>query len=889
MRTSLWILSFTCVFINLEQMRSQDNVAIVDAYLLSQVQKNTLNNIEYIVTNEHVSELSNVHHYYFSQSLFGIEIVGTNSSIHLSSANKIIFESNHFLEDLTSRRLGNPTPNLSATQVVSSVANQMGYKMTEDLVVLDRKNKKSNVFVLNSAGISLNVIPVELKYIVNKTDDLELVWEIGIEEISKEHWWNIRASATTGEIIEKEDFVVSCSMEHDHDEENKKRTTGARINAHSVSNQELNLSGNTCTECYEVIKYPLESPDYGDRSIEMELANLNYSPYGWHDSNGVPGADHTVTRGNNAHVYDGSDNFGYQPEGGSSLNFTGFSFNPIYSEEDKSKDASITNLFYWINILHDVMSEYGFTEVAGNFQNVNYHGEGISGDPVYAESQNDDRDCNASLSVPADGNNPTMRINVCGDKDGAFDSSVIIHEYAHGVTIRLVGGAGISGCLLNNEQMGEGWSDWYALVTTMKAGDSEELPRGIATYYRGVGSLGGGVRDYPYSTDFALNPLTYDSIKTLGMPHGVGTVWAEMLWEMTWGLINTYGFDPNLYSFTGDISQDPGNVMAMAIVTEALKFTPCNPGFVDARDAIITAAREIYSDEILCVLWRAFAKRGLGFNAFQGVSTNLLDGFESYDIPPNTAVFRISRDQLCDTARILTNETGGLPFGGTYSGPGVTDNGDGRSYTFDPSILDAGTYSISYTVQGSSCLEASTAVDTVQIVSDTKAPDIICREDLVVFVPLGETTYSLPFFRPDSSDNCTSSLTYRQKPEINSPLEKGRTLVTVYVTDASGNESICSFNVTVKANENNLSGEDDADLLSFFPNPTTGEVAIRSIEDIGMLSLKIFDINSRLMGELVYRTFGYNNTFSLKNYTSGIYFVKIETEDFSQVKKMIKK
>jgi hypothetical protein len=115
--------------------------------------------------------------------------------------------------------------------------------------------------------------------------------------------------------------------------------------------------------------------------------------------------------------------------------------------------------------------------------------------------------------------------------------------------------------------MGEGWSDWYALVITMKPGDSEELPRGIANYYRGNGPLGGGVREYPYTTDIALNPLTYDSIKTVGIPHGVGTVWSAMLWEMTWGLVNEYGFDPNLTNFTGDINQDAGNVMAMAIVT----------------------------------------------------------------------------------------------------------------------------------------------------------------------------------------------------------------------------------------------------------------------------------------------------------------------------------
>ena len=90
MRTSLWVLSFTLLFINLERGWSQNSEAIVDDYLQSQVQKNTLGDIEYVITNDHISDLSNVHHLYFSQTLFGIQIVGTNSSVHLNNANKII-------------------------------------------------------------------------------------------------------------------------------------------------------------------------------------------------------------------------------------------------------------------------------------------------------------------------------------------------------------------------------------------------------------------------------------------------------------------------------------------------------------------------------------------------------------------------------------------------------------------------------------------------------------------------------------------------------------------------------------------------------------------------------------------------------------------------------
>ncbi len=52
-------------------------------------------------------------------------------------------------------------------------------------------------------------------------------------------------------------------------------------------------------------------------------------------------------------------------------------------------------------------------------------------------------------------------------KDGSFDNGIIVHEYVHGLTNRLTGGANNSGCLSGDEQMGEGWSDYYAIMMTM--------------------------------------------------------------------------------------------------------------------------------------------------------------------------------------------------------------------------------------------------------------------------------------------------------------------------------------------------------------------------------------------------------------------------------------
>ncbi len=245
-------------------------------------------------------------------------------------------------------------------------------------------------------------------------------------------------------------------------------------------------------------------------------------------------------------------------------------------------------------------------------------------------------------------------------RDGDLDNGVVAHEYTHGISNRLVGGPANTSCLTNAEQMGEGWSDWCALMMTIEPGDQGADRRGIGTYVIGQGVTGGGIRPAPYSTDFTQNSYTYGSTNNLALaaPHGVGFVWCTILWEMTWELINAYGFDPNLYTGTG------GNNIAMRLVIDGMKLTPCNPGFVDARDAILAADVADYGGAHTGLLWSAFARRGLGVSASQGSSASRTDQVEAYDTPLNNnvgvaAVLTPAAGQLldCFTAPVTVTAT----------------------------------------------------------------------------------------------------------------------------------------------------------------------------------------------------------------------------------------
>jgi len=92
-----------------------------------------------------------------------------------------------------------------------------------------------------------------------------------------------------------------------------------------------------------------------------------------------------------------------------------------------------------------------------------------------------------------------------------------------------------------------------------------------------------------------------------------------------WEMVTKHGFDPDWYRGTG------GNNAILQNVVDGLKIQPCRPSFVDARNAIILADRQNFDSFYTCDMWRAFARRGLGFSAV-GTSMPIT---EAFDLPPN--------------------------------------------------------------------------------------------------------------------------------------------------------------------------------------------------------------------------------------------------------------
>ncbi|HEX2294512.1 MAG TPA: M36 family metallopeptidase [Actinomycetota bacterium] len=583
------------------------------------------------VTDLYTSDHNRVTHVYLRQVIRGEETLGAEATVNVQNG-AVVYGVKHFIKP--GEATGDQVLDASAALDAAISSLRTGsYEVTR---------------------------PPALAYRVLDDHTARLAYDMEIA--TDDGWWNLSVDAETGEIVHRYSLIDSEKQEH-ISARTARPEDAAAVEALLAVKPVLPPQRADDGSSYNVYAMPMESPNDGDRSIVENPADAVASPFGWHDTNGIVGPEFTITRGNNVNAYadtadDESADPASQPDGGRGLDFNHqiptFDATPaVY------RDAAVDNLFYWNNVMHDVTFRYGFTEEAGNFQASNYTGVGRAGDEVQAEAQDGSGALNANFATPVEGVPGRMQMYLWVDafdslslqqedvvrqyshqvRDGDLDGGVIAHEYGHGISNRLVGGPNNVSCLrTHDEREGEGWSDFWSYVLTMRKGDDGRTPRGIGTYvvYHEEGRSGTGIRTVPYSTNMKVNPHTYESIRTAIEPHGVGEVWATMLWDLYWNLVDEHGFNPNPY----ESWRTGGNNLAIQLVVDGMKFAPCEPGFVEARDAIIAADQALTGNAAKgvpgrneCLIWRSFARRGLGVNAKQGDFENKADGKNGFKVP----------------------------------------------------------------------------------------------------------------------------------------------------------------------------------------------------------------------------------------------------------------
>ncbi|MCC6327757.1 MAG: M36 family metallopeptidase [Acidobacteria bacterium] len=422
------------------------------------------------------------------------------------------------------------------------------------------------------------------------------------------------------------------------------------------------------------------NPNFGTQGSPIARTSIsrigNEAPYSFNNNGWINDATN-LTDGNNVEsglditAPDGIDG-GSQATG---IPYRVFSsaWNPPPGGSDspdmpEARRGAVIQQFYIMNWYHDELYRLGFTEAARNFQNSNFGRGGVGNDRVSAEGQDSASTNNANFSTPADGGRGRMQMFVftgpSPDRDGTGDAEIIIHEATHGTSNRLHGNA--DGLVDNMARaMGEGWSDFYAHSLLSEPGDPLNGTYPLTGYLmqNGFGAVGNanyyyGIRRFPKSImsstggpqNRPFNPLTFADIDQTKLntsdgafpamfgahisldadqAHAAGEIWSSALWEVRAKFIQRLGWAN-------------GNRRVLQLVTDAMKVSPLNPTFLQARDAIISVAfgsattqaqREDASD-----VWAGFAIRGMGVNAsiqntggFSGGGTTRVT--ESFDRP----------------------------------------------------------------------------------------------------------------------------------------------------------------------------------------------------------------------------------------------------------------
>ncbi|MCX6928242.1 MAG: M36 family metallopeptidase, partial [Verrucomicrobia bacterium] len=444
--------------------------------------------------------------------------------------------------------------------------------------------------------------------------------------------------------------------------------------------------------------------------VTLSALDTNASPAGWINDGG------NETLGNNvdAHTDLNADDMPDLPRPqGSTFRVFDFPMDLTTQDPTSYSQAAVVQLFYLCNWYHDKLYELGFTEAAGNFQSNNFGRGGLANDAVQADAQDGSGTDNANFSTPPDGSPGRMQMHIFTSmsprRDGDLDAEIVLHEYSHGLSWRLVGGGQGLGTV-QSDGLGEGWSDFYGLSLLSQPGDdvNGNYAAGAYASYKigGASDLQNyyfGIRRYPYTTDMARNPLTFKDIDpaqadycssaapyhtamfgtcsaaNASEVHNEGEVWCVTLWDARANLINKYGWAV-------------GNQLILQLVTDGMKLTPMRPNFLQARDAIILADLVDTGGANRNELWAAFAKRGMGFSATSPASTTASGVHESFDLPddlritpsdgfvgrgrvggpftPNSVTFTLTNAGSSSLSWILVNPSTWLnvsPSGGTLT------------------------------------------------------------------------------------------------------------------------------------------------------------------------------------------------------------------------------
>jgi extracellular elastinolytic metalloproteinase len=485
-------------------------------------------------------------HLYFTQRVDGLEVYGGRLNVTVRADGAVRWLGSRLYGGVKAPQVSTIDPAAAVSIAVHDVYPDIVFEGRLSRAADDADPERATSYTQDEFGRDPHV---RLVLFPGKSAT-RLAWEVRVGELTLATEYLALVDAENGEILARHNLTAYAS---------------ARVLNATHPDPEYE---EFAPPQHEVLGIPASTPE---------------SPQGW------LGGDDTTLTGNNASSHLG---FEFLPGLSSPTGDYDYAFN--------TNEAVLTNAWYWANVAHDLFYAAGFDEAAGNFQDDNFGNGGVGGDRVRVVARVSDQG-GTYMSRTVDGEPPILSVDwmsdcpFCSDQDGypenggdrslGFGRDLLIHEYAHGVVTRRVGGPADDTCLTgfawHPNILDQGWSDLFAasFFDDPSIGEFQTFGNGF-------------LLDLRHDSRFADMPLQ-GSYRHL--------LWSGPLWDIRQSMA---AIDP-----TGGLDD------FHALIVESLAITPCHPTMLEARDAILAADTLLFGSSHHSLLWNVFAARGMGENA----------------------------------------------------------------------------------------------------------------------------------------------------------------------------------------------------------------------------------------------------------------------------------
>ena len=238
--------------------------------------------VDTTVTDAHTG----VTHVYLVQTHEGIEVFNGLMTVNVARNGKVLSAASRFVPGLAAAIRGDAEETTDATEAAESAATALGLRPSEEIKVIDRDGGADEETTVSDGGVSSK--PIDAKLVWTPTGSgVRLAWQVEIDETSGQHSWNALVDADSGALLAKHDMVV-------HDDA---AASASALSTASGTSSLLTQFAATDGAKYRVYPLPFGSPLDGDRALVENAADPAASPFGWHDTNGVAGAEFTPRKG----------------------------------------------------------------------------------------------------------------------------------------------------------------------------------------------------------------------------------------------------------------------------------------------------------------------------------------------------------------------------------------------------------------------------------------------------------------------------------------------------------------------------------------------------------------------------------------------------------------